>query len=230
MVKGLIKQVVPPVLWYAMSALKRRLDLRRPAAQPAEGEQSLHDYWDPKMAQILETWGDDNVWIEVQSMFAARAGRVLDIACGTGKVMELLARLPDLEVHGFDISDMLIDKAVARGIPRDRLRVCDATRTTYEAGSFDFGYSIGSLEHFTDDGIVQFLRECRRVVAGPAFHQLLVSVDGQDHGWIRTFQSYYNNSADWWLSRFRQVYPRVYVVDSTWKDSISRGKWFVCPR
>jgi ubiquinone/menaquinone biosynthesis C-methylase UbiE len=229
-VKALVKQFVPPVIWSAMSALKRRV---RTAGSPGAtrlGEQSLHDYWDPEMAKILETWGEDSVWIEVQLLLAGRAGRVLDIACGTGKVMEMLSRYPALEVHGFDISDMLIGKAIERGIARERLRVCDATRMAYEKDSFDLAYSIGSLEHFTEDGILQFLHECQRVVAGPTFHQIPVSADNLNQGWIRTFQSYYNNSVDWWLSHFRQVYPKVYVVDSTWSDSISRGKWFVCPR
>jgi SAM-dependent methyltransferase len=192
------------------------------------GAQSLDDYWDPKVAAGLATWGDDNVWIEIQLLLAGRCGKVLDIGCGTGKTMQILSRYRDLEVYGFDISDMLIDKAVARGLPRERLSVQDATRTGYRDGEFDFGYSIGSLEHFTEDGILAFLRECKRVVRGLAFHQIPVSADGRDHGWIRTFQSYHNNSVPWWMERFGEVYARVEPIDSVWKDANSKGKWFVC--
>ena len=225
--RKLVKALMPPVLWNALSAAKRRI--ARPAhVDMHPGAQSLDDYWDPKVAAILETWGDDNVWVEIQLLLANRSGKVLDIACGTGKTMQILGRYPKLEVHGFDISDMLIEKAVARGLSRDRLKVQDATRTDYRDGEFDFGYSIGSLEHFTEDGIVAFLRECKRVVHGPVFHQIPVAADGRDHGWIRSFQSYHNNSVAWWMSRYQQVYSQVEAIDSVWKDTNSKGKWFVC--
>jgi ubiquinone/menaquinone biosynthesis C-methylase UbiE len=225
--KKLVKSLVPPLLWSALSAGKQKLGTAlRPA--PAGDQQALDDYWDPKVAAILETWGDDSVWIEIQLLLAKRSGKVLDIACGTGKVMHLLSRYPALEVHGFDISDLLIDKAVARGVARERLRVQDAMRTDYADAQFDFGYSIGSLEHFTDEGILKFLRENRRVVRGLSFHQIPVSADGRNHGWIRTFQSYHNNSVEWWMERFTAVYPAVVPIDSTWRDSYSNGKWFVC--
>lgn len=225
--KRFVRSLTPPVVWSALAAGKRRLT-RTTAAAPDPHAQSLEDYWDPKVAAILETWGDDNVWVEIQLLLAAHSGKVLDIACGTGKTMQILGRYPQLEVHGFDISDMLIRKAVERGIARERLKVLDATRTDYRDGEFAFGYSIGSLEHFTEQGIVDFLRECRRVVSDIAFHQIPVSADGRNHGWIRTFQSYHNNSVDWWMERYRQVYPRVEALDSVWKDANSKGKWFVC--
>jgi ubiquinone/menaquinone biosynthesis C-methylase UbiE len=226
-VKKVVKSLVPPVLWSALAAGKRRMTGSF-ASAPHPGAQSLEDYWDPKVAAILETWGEDNVWIEIQLLLAGRSGKVLDIACGTGKTMQILGRYPALELHGFDISDMLIEKAVARGLLNERLRVQDATRTGYLNGEFDFGYSIGSLEHFTEDGIPAFLRECKRVVRGLAFHQIPVSADGRDQGWIRSFQSYHNNSVAWWMKRFGQVYTQVEAIDSVWKDDNSKGKWFVC--
>ena len=228
--KSIAKQLVPPLLWSALSSARARAQALRSPGAANPGEQSLDDYWDPKMAEMLDHWGEDNVWIDVQLLFANTSGRVLDIACGTGKVMELLAANRAIEVHGFDISDMLIDKAAARGIARERLRVCDATKMSYADDAFDFGYSIGSLEHFTEDGLIACLNECRRVVRGTSYHQIPVSADGRDHGWIRTFQSYYNNSADWWLERFGSVFPGVRAIDSTWRDTISTGKWFVCTR
>ncbi len=39
----------------------------------------------------------------------------------------------------------------------------DATSMSYPDQSFDWAYSIGSLEHFPADGIEKFLRECGRV-------------------------------------------------------------------
>jgi ubiquinone/menaquinone biosynthesis C-methylase UbiE len=206
------------------SRLRRLLAKRR--ASPSE--QDLDVYWDPAMAEVLETWGIGNAWNEIQLLLLNARGRVLDIACGTGKVMSLLSPYRDLEVHGFDISDFLIERAVARGIPRERLRVCDACATTYDDDSFDYGYSIGSLEHFTEDGVHAFLREARRVIRTASFHQIPTSRSGRDHGWITTSQSYHNNSVGWWLERFRATFGTVHVLDSSWNDKISVGKWFAC--
>ncbi len=185
-------------------------------------------YWDPKMADMLETWGEGNAWNDIQLLMAQRQGRVLDIACGTGKVIELLKRYPALEIHGCDISDLLLSRAAARGIAKDRLTLTDATKMSYSDKSFDFAYSIGSLEHFTENGIVDFLRENLRIVNGPTFHMVPMSRDGKDHGWITTSQSYFNNSESWWLKKCLQVYPEATLLASSWSDSISIGRWMMC--
>ncbi|MEO8842382.1 MAG: methyltransferase domain-containing protein [Kofleriaceae bacterium] len=192
------------------------------------GTQDLEHYWDPEMAEVLDTWGIGNAWNEIQLLLANVTGKVIDIACGTGKVMTLLAPYRELEVHGFDISDFLIGKAIARGLPRERLRVADATQMPYGVDEFDYGYSIGSLEHFTADGILKFVAEAHRITRRASFHMIPVSRSGRDEGWMKTNQSFHNNSVEWWLERYRSAYPTVHVLESSWHDKISVGKWFVC--
>ncbi len=202
--------------------------LARLGMSAESGQQDLGVYWDPKMAELLETWGIGNAWNEIQLLLANVHGSVIDIACGTGKVMTLLDAYPSLEVHGFDISDFLIQKALDRGIPRERLKIADATKTDYADNAFDYGYSIGSLEHFTDDGIVKFAAEAYRITRYASFHQMPTSRSGRNEGWLKTLQSYHNNSVEWWVEKFRTAYPNVHVLDSAWNDKISVGKWFVC--
>lgn len=227
--KQLLRELCPPLIWRTLQRLRSHLPAGATQGSPP-GQQDLDVYWDPQMAQILEHWGEGNAWSEIQLLLAARRGRVLDIACGTGKVMSLLGGFAHLEVHGCDISDMLLGKAVERGIAQDRVRVADATAMAYAAGSFDLGYSIGSLEHFTEEGIQRFLAECHRVVNGATFHMVPVSRSGRDEGWIKTFQSYHNNSAQWWQARCEARYAHVQILDSSWSDRISVGKWLVCEK
>jgi ubiquinone/menaquinone biosynthesis C-methylase UbiE len=202
--------------------------LGRPIGGDAPDAQALDIYWDPKMAALLEMWGEGNAWNEIQLLLLNARGTVLDIACGTGKVMSILRAYSNIEVHGVDISDFLINKAVERGLARDRLRVADATKTGYPDGAFDYGYSIGSLEHFTADGIVAFMAEAHRITRVASFHQIPVSRSGRDEGWIKGLQSFHNNSVGWWLERYRAAYDTVHVLESSWHDPISVGKWFLC--
>jgi len=202
--------------------------LGRPIGGAAPSSQDLDVYWDPHMAELLETWGLGNAWNEIQLLLVNAKGTVLDMACGTGKVMSMLAQYPNLEVHGFDISDFLIQKAIERGVARDRLTIADATKTDYADHAFDYGYSIGSLEHFTSEGIYAFVAETRRVTRRASFHQIPTARSGRNEGWIKTLQSYHNNSVTWWLERFHSAYSTVHVYDSAWNDKISIGKWFVC--
>ncbi|MDD5435105.1 MAG: class I SAM-dependent methyltransferase, partial [Nitrospira sp.] len=155
-------------------------------------------------------------------------GKVLDIACGTGKTMTIISKFSAIEVFGCDISDFLISKAIERGIQSDHLVVCDASKTNYPENYFDYAYSIGSLEHFTEDGIINCLSECFRIVGGTSFHMIPVSRSGVDEGWMKTLQSFHNNSVQWWLDKYEKIYKTVYVLDSDWQDKISIGKWFVC--
>ncbi|MDX6612609.1 MAG: hypothetical protein QOD75_1795 [Blastocatellia bacterium] len=207
----------------------KRVALGAPPSTTDSGgdKQALDVYWNPEMAEVLETWGYGNAWSEIQFLLAPNKGKVLDIACGTGKVVEILKALTHLEVHGCDISDFLIQKAVERGIDPQLLKVCDATNTGYGNAFFDYSYSIGSLEHFTEDGILAFLTESRRITREASFHQIPISRTG-NQGWISPYQSYFNNNVDWWLPKFRSVFPEVIVLPSSWSDDISVGMWFVC--
>jgi ubiquinone/menaquinone biosynthesis C-methylase UbiE len=192
--------------------------------------QDLDLYWDPAMAALLDSWGEGTTWNEIQYLLINCSGRVLDIACGTGKVMSIIAKYPCLDMYGFDISDFLIEKALARGIAPSRLKVMDATKPDYGDNEFDYSYSIGSLEHFTEDGITKFLSESARITARASFHMIPVSRSGKNEGWMKTLQSFHNNSLEWWLQRFNIAYASVHVLDSAWVDDISVGKWFICQR
>jgi len=230
-VKKTIQRICPPFLWDLMNRSMNVASgiLRKTYAKSSnDNQQDLQVYWDSNMANILETWGEGNVWNEIQLLMVNCNGKVLDIACGTGKTIDILSKFSNLELYGFDISDFLIKKALERGISKDRLAVCDATHTNYQDDYFDYAYSIGSLEHFTEDGILKFLSECYRIVKKRSFHMIPVSRSGMDEGWLKTYQSFYNNSVNWWLNKYSSVFSEVYVLDSVWNDNISIGKWFVC--
>jgi len=231
----ILKDLTPPLLWRLARAAKAATARLRStgAGQRVSGDgghQELDIYWDPKMAELLETWGEGNAWHEIRLLLTGRQGKVLDIACGTGKVMSIVQAACGLEVHGCDISDLLISKALERGLSAAILRVCDATQMPYEADFFDFAYSIGSLEHFTEVGIDQVFHGCNRVVNGMSFHMVPVSRSGNNEGWITPYQAYFNNSVSWWTERAHRTFSHVDVVDSIWSDDRSLGKWLVCAR
>lgn len=229
-IKHIISRISPPLLMdiaHAMKPVFFPVKKNPTQLSSSVADQDLSVYWNDEMAKVLESWGEMNVWKELPLLMVNCRGRVLDIACGTGKAMSIIGRLP-LEVDGCDISDMLIGKALERGITQDRLTVCDATDMPYANNTYDFAYSIGSLEHFTEKGIQQLLAECNRVVSRTSFHMIPVSKSGMNEGWLKNNQSFHNNSVTWWLERFQSVYETVFVLDSTWDDQISVGKWFVC--
>lgn len=237
MTKDILRSLCPPLIWTGLSHVKRssafariraRHRTRNTASAGPTNQQDLSPYWDPEFAKLLDTWGEGNVWNEIEMLLVNCRGKVLDVACGTGVVMERLGALPMLEVHGIDISDFLVAKAAARGVAAQRLKVGDATRTDYATESFAYSYSIGSLEHFTEQGIDEVIVDNHRITQLAAFHFVPVSRTGRDEGWIKTTQSYFNNSPEWWLQKFRRTWPSVFVIASSWADPLSVGRWFVC--
>jgi ubiquinone/menaquinone biosynthesis C-methylase UbiE len=230
--EALAKDLTPPIFMRALRGAKALFRAGKIKFVPSAtvSAQDLNFYWEEKMAVVLDQWGQDTVWNEIQFLLANCSGRVLDIACGTGKAIEINSANDKLELYGCDISDLLIGKALERGISRSRLKVCDATHTDYVDDQFDYAYSIGSLEHFTETGIHDFLQEAKRIVRHSSFHMIPVSAIGKDEGWLKTTQSYHNNTVDWWKRKFAAVFPRFQVLDSSWKDDISVGKWFICSK
>jgi ubiquinone/menaquinone biosynthesis C-methylase UbiE len=192
-------------------------------------EQNTEIYFDPAFAEVLETWAVKNAWREIQVLLGERTGKALDVACGTGRTFDFLKRFKGLEYYGCDISSMLIERAVQRGISSEKLRVMDATVLGYADREFDFLFSIGSLEHFTVEGLRSALTECRRVCRGLNFHMIPVSSSGLDEGWIKPYQAYWNNSQQWWVNIFEETFGyNVWTMSSKWEDDQSRGVWFIC--
>jgi SAM-dependent methyltransferase len=239
-IKNTLRELCPPILWKGLSFAKRNLvngkfpNLKSGFApkpdqkKPSPDQQDLELYWDPEMAELLEEWGEGTSWSEIEFLLANCNGKILDIACGTGKNIQMLSKFWNIEIHGCDISDFLIQRAIARGIPQVRLQVCDATKMSYAGNSFDYAYSIGSFEHFTENGIAAVITETYRVAKYSSFHMLPVSRSGENEGWMKTVQTFHNNSVEWWLEKFKSSYGIVYVLDSKWEDNISVGKWFIC--
>ncbi len=234
-IKKIIIAICPPIILKSIYKIRNKKTAintnNKQVIVSNTNKQDLDLYWDPVMAELLETWGEDHAWNEIQMLLIEAKGKVLDIACGTGITINIVAKNDNFEVHGCDISDFLIEKAINRGINQERLKVCDATNMDcYEDNSFDYSYSIGSLEHFTDTGILKFVEEVHRITVNLSFHMVPISRNGVDNGWITPYQSYYNNSEEWWMEKFKSKYKNVQSINSGWKDEISIGKWFICSK
>ncbi len=225
MLKKLIKLFFPPILLNAIIKIKKKLNKKKYIQRPSKQELDL--YYDPEMAKILDQWGERNAWIEIQHLLHGKKSNILDIACGTGKVIEILKKNNESQIFGCDISELLISKCIERGIDSNQLKICDATNLPYKENEFDYCYSIGSLEHFTQEGIIKFLESSKRVTKFEGFHMIPVSKSNKDEGWITNYQSYFNNSSRWWIDLCKNIYSDVKIIDSSWEDEISTGKWLI---
>lgn len=234
--KRILKLLIPPIfikLAYK-TGLKKKQSHQIIIYKKDENEkQDLDMYFDPEYAKVLDTWGMDNTWQEIQKILVTCSGKVLDIACGTGVTIDILKKYPNLDVHGCDISELLIKKAEQRGISANNLMVTDATKMSYSDNAFDYSYSIGSLEHFTEKGIEKFIAEAARVTKHNSIHMIPTSKSGTNDGWMTTsttIQTFYNNSDEWWMNKFKGSFKEVYILNSIWNDGISYGRWFVCKK
>lgn len=210
---------------YLRARLKYRIS--RNASGPERG-QNLDVYSAPDMQRLLDVWGTHTVWNEVQYLVANCNGKILDIGCGTGATLRLLSKFEDCDLYGCDISEVLIARALDGGIPREKLTVCNAISMPYGDNYFDYSYSVAALHVFTEEGILGALKESHRVTKRRFFFQIPTARSAENEGWITPHQHYYNNSVDWWVDRCKTSYDKVHVLDSSWEDAISVGKWLVC--
>ena len=179
-------------------------------------------YDDSGFVEVLEHWGEKTVWDEIQFFMAPLKGRVLDIACGTGIVIDILSKFENIDVYGFDSSHSCIEKAIGRGIEQNKVMINDATHLKYDDKEFDYSYSIGSIEHIKDIDLA--IKECDRVTKFKSFHLLPITAHVDDEGWIyKGRQYYYNNTVNWWMSKLEKHFD-VVVLESRLEDCM----WFIC--
>jgi SAM-dependent methyltransferase len=92
-----------------------------------------------------------------------RGGHVLDVGCGGGQALDLLAaRRPDLHLHGVDLSPDQVARARARLGDRAVIVEGSALDLPYASDRFDFVFSDASIKHWPEPG--RGLAECVRVL------------------------------------------------------------------
>ncbi len=96
----------------------------------------------------------------------ARGARVLELGCGTGLILERIARVAR-EAVGIDLSEGMAQRAKDRGLD---VHIGSVTDLPFEDESFDLTYSFKVLAHVPD--IETAIREAVRVTR-PGGHLLL---------------------------------------------------------
>lgn len=88
---------------------------------------------------------------------------VLDVGCGTGPVIELLAKkYPEKHFVGLDITPAMIEVARSKGLPNAEFVVGDAESLPFGDEGFDAILCSNSFHHYPNPGA--FLREAHRVL------------------------------------------------------------------
>jgi len=98
--------------------------------------------------------------------FAPSPTRVLDVGCGTGRLLRELGRLVSgaEELHGVDPAPSMVEVAAreSAGDPRIHIRQGFAEDLPFDDGTFDLLVTSTSFDHWRDQS--GGLRECRRVL------------------------------------------------------------------
>lgn len=125
--------------------------------------------YDSGHAGIYEMCKDDYPPI-LEELRKAPFSDLLDVGCGTGPMIELLAReYPDIRLTGLDLTPKMIETAQAKGIPNARFLVGDSENLPFEANSFDAVICANSFHHYPNpqaffDGVRRVLRPGGRLV------------------------------------------------------------------
>ena len=87
---------------------------------------------------------------------------VLDVGCGTGNILSLLAEEDNLKLFGMDFSQAMLEKAKEKLKSRAELKFGDSEHIPWEENHFDTLICTDSFHHYTEPKKV--LKEMARVL------------------------------------------------------------------
>jgi len=137
------------------------------------------EYWDSIWQEEgLDTWRVFPILFEnILSAVPANA-KVLDVACGVGKLLKLIQEEKNTAVYGLDISSVAIQKLKNQGISGV---VADCQNIPFKENTFDVVIATEILEHLSNP--VRTLEEIHRVlkIDGLLIVSVPNSVKGPSH-------------------------------------------------
>ena len=146
----------------------------------------------PEYDQRWSAYLDSSLRITLMKIDDLPAERVLDVGCGTGRLLEMLAERPELpELVGIDKVPAMLEVARQRLGQRATLLECEAAQLPFDDGTFQLITSTSALHYFHDAGVI--LREIRRVISP---HGNLIITD-----WCRNF---------FWMRLLNRILPRTH--------------------
>ncbi len=159
---------------------------------------------------------------------------VLDVGCGIGWLVRLIARLvPQGRVTGVDVSDEMIRQAREQSAGNDRVRfeVGTAERLPFPDNSFRRVVSIESAYYWPDPAAG--LREIGRVTAPGGSAWILINYyrdNPECHQWAQHLPPTHLLWADEWAQLFRQAgfddVQHARIPDPTPAPETYTGRWF----
>jgi glycosyltransferase involved in cell wall biosynthesis/SAM-dependent methyltransferase len=139
----------------------------------------IRDYWDKGAAtmpyrviadldtrQEFQISGVADVNMILKHIKKDKTGITLDVGCGMGRLMRPMSYAA-AKIIGVDASLVMIDKAhtYLEDIPNKELYHIQNERTSFEAGTFDFAYSIVVFMHLPRFKFEAWVKEIHRILA-----------------------------------------------------------------
>lgn len=139
-----------------------------------ESIEGYRDFWERSALTDTDAavaYGVSDFWksgaseLEMLLPFLSGEAKVLEIGCGTGRIMYHVA--PHCrELHGLDISQEMIRRARTNlsQFPNVCLHVGSGYGLPFPAESFDLVYSCRVFQHIPKNIVLNYLKEARRVL------------------------------------------------------------------
>jgi demethylmenaquinone methyltransferase / 2-methoxy-6-polyprenyl-1,4-benzoquinol methylase len=151
----------------------------------------------------------DRLWrrVLVEKASVSPHEKILDIACGTGDVLELIEEnYPQALVFGLDVSFGML-RQTANAQPGSSLVLADALNSPFLSGSFDLLTIAFGFRNMPD--YKRFLQEALRLLK-PGGRLLILELTQPERWWMRFANTLYLHSAlpfwSWVFARDPQAY------------------------
>ena len=126
--------------------------------------------WAATYENVVQDEMDLRLLARIESVDWAKAGRVLDLACGTGRIGAWLRSQGVRRLDGVDFTPEMLARAAAKGL-YDRVILADMLNTGLPESMYDLVVEVLADEHLEE--LLPLYREAARL-AGPAGGFVLV--------------------------------------------------------